>query len=71
MRRGCGGVGLAGGFGARSWDDLFHEVGVLGAGKLLSLLPLGVVVVRGRRQHGIWKKPTAGAKASRETQSSF
>lgn len=39
---------------------------MFGAGKLLPLLPLGVVVVGGRRQHGVWEKPTAGAKASRE-----
>lgn len=39
---------------------------MLSTGKLLSLLPLGVVVVQGRRQHGIREESTAGTKASRD-----
>lgn len=35
-------------------------MGELSAGKLLSLLPLGVVVVQRRRQHSIREKPTVG-----------
>lgn len=39
---------------------------MLSTGKLLSLLPLGVVVVQGRRQNGIREESTAGTKASRD-----
>ena len=35
-------------------------------GKLLSLLPLGVVMVQGRRQHGIREEPTAGKQRDTE-----
>lgn len=33
---------------------------MLSAGKLLSLLPLSVVVIQGWRQHSIREEPTAG-----------
>lgn len=36
---------------------------MLGTGQLLPLLPLGVVVVQGRGQHGVWEEPTAGEEA--------
>lgn len=65
-RRGCGRIWFTGGLGPGSWDDFFHEVGVLGTGKLLSLLPLGVVVIQGWRQHSIREESTAGTKASRD-----
>lgn len=53
-------IWLTGVLGPGSWDDLFHEVGVFSTGKLLSLLPLGIVVIQRWRQHSVWKKPTAG-----------
>lgn len=55
------------GLGPGSWDDLFHEVRVLSAGKLLALLPLRVVVVKGRRQHSIREEPTAEKQRHTET----
>lgn len=40
---------------------------MLSTGKLLSLLPLGVVVVQGWRQHSIREEPTAGEQQDTET----
>lgn len=40
---------------------------MLSTGKLLPLLPLGVVMVQGWRQHCIWEEPTAGGQRYTET----
>lgn len=42
-------------------------MGELSAGELLSLLPLGVVVVQGGRKHSVGEKPAAGAPRKTET----
>ena len=39
-------------------DDLLGEGGLLGSSHLVPLLPLGIVMVQGRWQHGVGKQPT-------------
>lgn len=60
--RGGGGVRLAGGLGPGRRDDLLGKGGLHGPSHLVPLLPLGVVVVQGGRQHGIGKQPAVVKK---------
>lgn len=69
----CGGhqrIRLSGGFGSGSRDDLFHEQRLLSSGYLLSLLPLGIVVIQGRGQNSIRKQSTT-AKEQRSNIAQF